>query len=269
MRCLRNVSEEKVSDCCATYKHKLTNCACSFSNKKKTTHISIRFHPQNVLGIRNFADSLGHAQLVASADKFINYEFTSISHSDEFLQLPCRDLIAIIKRDELNCTSEEVVFDAAMRWVKHEPERDNILPEVLSYIRLPSLSPQFLADNVATEELIRTNHKCRDLLDEAKDFHLMPERRELLQSYRTRPRGNDFVRGFIYAVSFFLFVFCFLLLRVISIVLDVIITVRRRRFVVVDFLSIGRWADSRKTATLCRRLRSSIQKLMSGAWAKR
>lgn len=160
-----------------------------------------RFHPQNVLGIRNFADSLGHAQLVSSADKFINYEFSSISHSDEFLQLPCRDLIEIIKRDELNCSSEEVVFESAMRWIKHDPERSNILPEVLSYIRLPSLSPQFLADNVATEELIRTNHQCRDLLDEAKDFHLMPERRELLQSYRTRPRGNDFVRGYIYAVS--------------------------------------------------------------------
>lgn len=161
-----------------------------------------RFHPQNVLGIRNFADSLGHAQLVSSADKFINYEFPSISHSDEFCQLPCRDLIEIIKRDELNCSSEEVVFDAAMRWVKHDPERSSLLPEVLSYIRLPSLSPQFLADNVATEELIRTNHQCRDLLDEAKDFHLMPERRELLQSYRTRPRGNDFVRGYIYAVRF-------------------------------------------------------------------
>lgn len=29
----------------------------------------------------------------------------------------------------------------------------------------------------------------------------MPERRELLQSYRTRPRGNEFIRGEIYAVG--------------------------------------------------------------------
>lgn len=107
-----------------------------------------------------------------------------------------------MRRDEINCTSEEVIFEAAMRWVKfNESERADLLPEVLSKVRLPLLSPQYLADAVATEELIRTNHQCRDLLDEAKDYHLMPERRELLQSYRTRPRGNDFVRGHIYAVG--------------------------------------------------------------------
>ena len=34
-------------------------------------------------------------------------------------------------------------------------------------VRLPLLTPQFLADRVATEELIRSSHQCRDLLDEA------------------------------------------------------------------------------------------------------
>lgn len=164
--------------------------------------LSFRFHPQNVLGIRNFADTLAHSQLVSSADKFINYKFDSISTSEEFLQLSFADLMEIISRDEINCTSEEVIFEAAIRWVKYnELERSEVLPEVLSKVRLPLLTPQFLADSVATEELIRTSHQCRDLLDEAKDYHLMPERRDLLQSYRTRLRGNDFIRGQIYAVG--------------------------------------------------------------------
>lgn len=41
----------------------------------------------------------------------------------------------------------------------------------------------------------------RDLLDEAKDYHLMPERRILLQSFRTRPRCVSYIRGHIYAVG--------------------------------------------------------------------
>jgi len=41
----------------------------------------------------------------------------------------------------------------------------------------------------------------RDLLDEAKDYHLMPERRLLLQSFRTRPRCVSYIRGHIYAVG--------------------------------------------------------------------
>ena len=42
---------------------------------------------------------------------------------------------------------------------------------------------------------------CRDLLDEAKDYHLMPERRSLLQTFKTRPRCCTDVVGVIYAVG--------------------------------------------------------------------
>lgn len=38
-------------------------------------------------------------------------------------------------------------------------------------------------------------------MDEAKDFHLMPERRALIQSFRTRPRCYDTIVGQIFAVG--------------------------------------------------------------------
>lgn len=144
-----------------------------------------QFHPQNVLGIRSFADSLGCPNLVSAADRYIHLYFSKVSYTDEFLNLSYKDLLDLIKRDELNVKSEETIFDACMRWVKFSEEsRKKNLPQVLSKVRLPLLTPQFLADRVATEELIRTSHQCRDLLDEAKDFHLMPERRGLVQSFR-------------------------------------------------------------------------------------
>ena len=40
-----------------------------------------------------------------------------------------------------------------------------------------------------------------DLVDEARDYHLMPERRSLLQSFRTKPRRCKDVAGVIYAVG--------------------------------------------------------------------
>lgn len=97
--------------------------------------------------------------------------------------------------------STQQVFEAAMLWVKAQPERRSHLPEMLTQVRMPLLTPQYLTDHVATEELIRTSHQCRDLLDEAKDYHLMPERRPLLQSFRTRPRCCPDVVGRIYAVG--------------------------------------------------------------------
>ena len=42
---------------------------------------------------------------------------------------------------------------------------------------------------------------CRDLLDEAKDYHLMPERRSQLLTFKTRPRCCTDVVGIIYAVG--------------------------------------------------------------------
>lgn len=87
------------------------------------------------------------------------------------------ELIDIVRRDELNVPTEESIFEACMKWIKFDESRSSMLPQVLAKVRLPLLTPQFLADRVATEDLIRTSHQCRDLLDEAKDFHLMPERR--------------------------------------------------------------------------------------------
>lgn len=46
-----------------------------------------RFHSHNVLGIRQFADSLGCSQLVTEAESYIHSNFTKVSSSDEFLNL--------------------------------------------------------------------------------------------------------------------------------------------------------------------------------------
>uniref|UniRef100_A0A1B6L363 Kelch-like protein diablo n=1 Tax=Graphocephala atropunctata TaxID=36148 RepID=A0A1B6L363_9HEMI len=161
-----------------------------------------RFHPQNVLGIRQFADTLGCVVLVEAADKYVQQYFHDVSLCDEYLSLSSAELLDIVKRDELHVLSEEQVFEAIMRWVKKDPElRCKDLPQLLAAVRLPLLRPHYLADSVATEELVRTSHECRDLLDEAKDYHLMPERRPLLQSFRTRPRCCNYIMGHIFAVG--------------------------------------------------------------------
>ncbi|KAH8330994.1 hypothetical protein KR067_009993 [Drosophila pandora] len=160
-----------------------------------------RFHPHNVLGIRTFADSMICRQLIDAADKYIDQNFAKVAQSEEFLALDCDQLLELMRRDELNVRTEEVIFEACMKWVKYAEKRSELFPQVLAAVRLPLLSPQFLADRVAREELIRSSHQCRDLLDEAKDFHLMPERRGLLQSFRTRQRCGEFFTGQIYAVG--------------------------------------------------------------------
>ncbi|XP_059245581.1 kelch-like protein 18 isoform X3 [Mustela nigripes] len=166
------------------------------------TFLRERLHPKNCLGVRQFAETMMCAVLYDAANSFIHQHFVEVSMSEEFLALPLEDVLELVSRDELNVKSEEQVFEAALAWVRYDREqRGPCLPELLSNIRLPLCRPQFLSDRVQQDDLVRCCHKCRDLVDEAKDYHLMPERRPHLPAFRTRPRCCTSITGLIYAVG--------------------------------------------------------------------
>lgn len=71
-----------------------------------------RFNPNNVLGIRSFADTLGCSKLTDAADKYIQQYFYEVSMSDEFLSINGGELLDIVKKDELHVNSEEQVSTA-------------------------------------------------------------------------------------------------------------------------------------------------------------
>lgn len=120
-----------------------------------------RFHPHNVLGIRNFADMLSCTPLLDQSNKYIHRYFEDVSQSEEFLNLTFDDLKDLVGNDDLNINSEKEVFEAIIRWLKHDVNRKNCLPDLLALVRLPLLSPEYLVDQVAKEELVRTSHQCR------------------------------------------------------------------------------------------------------------
>lgn len=159
-----------------------------------------RIHPQNALGFRHFAESLGCSKLADSANEYIESYFHEISQHEEFLNLSLAEVKDLLTKNDLRVDSEEQVFEACMRWVKHADNRKDHLPELLALVRLPLLSPLYITDRVGTEDMIRYSLQCRDLVDEALTFHLIPERRALMQSFRTEPRVCE-VKGYIFVVG--------------------------------------------------------------------
>lgn len=96
--------------------------------------------------------------------------------SEEFLLLPVNQLMDIISSDELNVRSEEHVFTAVMSWVKHNvTERRQYLGQILGHVRLPLLSPKYLVGTVGSDLLVKSDEICRDLVDEAKNYLLLPQ----------------------------------------------------------------------------------------------
>lgn len=145
--------------------------------------------PSNCLGIRSFAESHGCEELRYAAEKYILKHFVDLVQSEEFFQLSSDNVESLIKCDNLTVPSEEAVFEAVISWIKQdENKRTNCLPKMLQYVRLPLLTPRYLTDTVDTEELIRQSLDCRDLVDEAKKYHLRPDCRPSMQNSRTKSR---------------------------------------------------------------------------------
>jgi kelch-like protein 20 len=145
--------------------------------------------PSNCLGIRAFADTHSCRELLRIADMFTQHNFQEVKESEEFLLLPVSQLSDIISSDELNVRSEEQVFCAVMAWVKfNASERRPYLSQVLQHVRLPLLNPKFLVGTVGSDLLIKSDESCRDLVDEAKNYLLLPQERPLMQGPRTKPR---------------------------------------------------------------------------------
>ncbi|KAK5920228.1 hypothetical protein CgunFtcFv8_024063 [Champsocephalus gunnari] len=165
-------------------------------------YLQDRLHPKNCLGVRQFAETMMCTSLYDSASSFLFQNFLQVCEAEEFLSLRAEELLELVGCDELHVRAEEQVFEAVLAWVHQSRDlRESLLPELLSRIRLPLCRPQFLSDRVQQDELVRCCHQCRDLVDEAKDFHLMPERRPRLPAFKTRARSCTSITGLIYAVG--------------------------------------------------------------------
>ena len=161
-----------------------------------------KLHPTNCITVKSLADTFSCEKLLDAANSFLEKNFVEVSNSEEFFQLSCEGILDLISKDDLNVHSEEQVFESVLRWVKQDVEkRKNHLPLLLEQVRLPLLPPQYLSDRVLSEEIVHSNIHCRDLIDEAKDYMLMPERRKQLRSSRTFPRRCSEAAGLIYIVG--------------------------------------------------------------------
>lgn len=145
----------------------------------------------NCLDIRNFAESNGCLRFVEIVDKFVIEHFSDVVQLEEFLTMPQPLLLKCLASDDLMISNERIVYEAVMKWAKHDLQgRGFLLTSLLQHVRLPLLPVSFLLEEVDNEHLMRMSHGRRDLLDEAKNYHLLSEHQMRYRSSRTRPRKS-------------------------------------------------------------------------------
>ena len=167
---------------------------------KCSSFFRMLLHPSNCVGIRLFADAQSCLVLRDAAQQFTEDNFQEVIKNQEFMLLPADELDKLLSSDNLNVPSEEIIFQALMDWVNFDfVARKCSVSKLLACVRLPLLSPQYIADNIEHHPILKSDPECPPLILEALKYHLLPERRSQLQSSRTCPRKSTV--GFLYAVG--------------------------------------------------------------------
>ncbi|KAL6728764.1 hypothetical protein Aduo_010502 [Ancylostoma duodenale] len=124
-----------------------------------------RLHPSNMLSIRAYCSALNCSSVLEATGRFIEKYFMLVCRSEEFLQASVDDL------------------------VNHDlDERKVFASRVFACVRLEAMNPSFLAVTVGRHPLIRDDPKCRELVDTAKDYHLVHAEHSSLPSQDANPR---------------------------------------------------------------------------------
>ncbi|NXQ81595.1 KLHL4 protein, partial [Nyctibius grandis] len=183
--------ESLLAAACLLQLSQVIEVCCNFLMKQ--------LHPSNCLGIRSFGDAQGCTELLKVAHTYTMEHFTEVIKNQEFLLLPASEIAKLLSSDDINVPDEEAIFKALMMWLRHDLQnRQRDLGMLLSYIRLPLLPPQLLAD-LENSPMFADDLECQKLLMEAMKYHLLPERRSMMQSPRTKPRKSTV--GALYAVG--------------------------------------------------------------------
>lgn len=179
---------------CLLQIQEIQDVCCDFLKKQ--------LHATNCLGIRSFADTHSCRELFRIAEKFMLDNFQEVLETEEFLLLTPNLLAEILANNELNVKSEEVIFKGVIKWANHDlTNRKTHLAKVLSNVRLALFTPKFLVNTVSEDPLIKSDMACRDLVDEAKNYLLLPSERTDRLSARTKPRRPSMYGEVLYAVG--------------------------------------------------------------------
>uniref|UniRef100_A0A673JEL1 Kelch-like protein 29 n=1 Tax=Sinocyclocheilus rhinocerous TaxID=307959 RepID=A0A673JEL1_9TELE len=143
----------------------------------------------NCLGVLAMAEAMCCTELHNMAKAFALQNFPDVAGQDEILSISTEDLINYLSNDSLNTKAEELVYETVIKWIKEDPVgRVQHISELLAVVRLPFIHPSYLLNVVDNEELIKSSEACRDLVNEAKRYHMLPHARQEMQTPRTRPR---------------------------------------------------------------------------------
>ena len=167
-----------------------------------TAYLQKILTPKNCLGIETTASNYDCELLRNTATSFIRDNFITVSSTEEFLTMDAERLRSLVESDATRVDREEQIYEAIMKWLEHDQDaRRPHFKDLITNVRFPLISPYYLMDHVESNGIVRATPECIALLLEAKNYHMLPDRRGQLKSSRTIPRHSMGIVNGIIAVG--------------------------------------------------------------------
>nr|XP_013055249.1 kelch-like protein 10 [Anser cygnoides] len=121
---------------------------------------------ENCIGICRLTNCYHCPNLQQTAYTFILHNFEElINVSVEFLDLSVDELKGIIEKDELNVKQEDVVFEAILKWIAHDPQnRKQYISVLLSKVRLALMQADHFMKKVKMHDYVKDNEDCKPII---------------------------------------------------------------------------------------------------------
>uniref|UniRef100_A0A8C5SB22 BTB domain-containing protein n=1 Tax=Laticauda laticaudata TaxID=8630 RepID=A0A8C5SB22_LATLA len=146
---------------------------------------------ENWMYIANMADTYNLGQIKDAARRFIREHFLEFSETEQFLKLTFEHLNELLMDDNLEFSSEVVVFQIAMKWLEFDAKRIKYGADLLKNVRFGTIPAHDLINHVQPVPCMMQNPECHKLLVDAMNYHLLPYQQNELQSRRTKIRGSQ------------------------------------------------------------------------------
>ncbi|XP_024242702.1 kelch-like protein 11 [Oncorhynchus tshawytscha] len=126
----------------------------------------------NCVAVHSLAHMYTLDQLALRAADMIRRNFHKVIQDEEFYTLPFHLVRDWLSDAEITVDSEEVLFDAIVKWVqRNAEEREKHFEELFRLLRLPQIMPTYLTQVVKKEPLVANNAACLQLVSEAVEGH--------------------------------------------------------------------------------------------------
>ena len=139
-------------------------------------NIMQKWNASNCLSTYHFAELFQCKKLVSRTRQFIFANFAQLAKTKEFLNMSETEVEMWISSDEVNISAEEDVFSIILAWINYDrSERKKYFAELFRHVRLSYVPRDFLSSNIRTNDLVKENEGCLDLvtrnLIDSRDYH--------------------------------------------------------------------------------------------------